>query len=152
MDKIGLPHVGTYRDAADQQTLRVLKTNGIKVAYLSYIYGTNGMPVPAGKEYLVNLIDENLMKDEIGRAKKESDIVVMSLHWGNEYQRFPTEKQKELAQLPVNEGVDKLFGHHPHVLQPMEWMKVSDGRTALVIYSLGNFLSGQMWDYKDIGS
>ncbi|MBT2638048.1 CapA family protein [Bacillus sp. ISL-39] len=151
MEAAGLPYVGSYKDDADKHELRILNKNGIYVSYLSYTYGTNGIPVPFGKDHLVNLIDREAMKAEIHRARTESDIVVMSIHWGNEYQRFPTSDQKELAQFLINEGVDIIFGHHPHVLQPMEWLMATDGRKALVVYSLGNFLSGQMWDYKDIG-
>ncbi|WP_394140772.1 CapA family protein [Cytobacillus oceanisediminis] len=151
MDQIGLPHVGTSRSANERQTLKIMNINGIKAAYLSYTYGTNGIPVPKGKDYLVNLIDKPLMQEEIYRAKNEADIVVISLHWGNEYQLQPTDEQKELAKYLVDEGVDIIFGHHPHVLQPMEWIEAKDGRKSLVVYSLGNFLSGQMRDYKDIG-
>jgi poly-gamma-glutamate capsule biosynthesis protein CapA/YwtB (metallophosphatase superfamily) len=151
METAGLPYVGSFKDPEDQKKLRILNKNGISVAYLSYTYGTNGIPVPIGKDHLVNLIDRELMKAEIKLANEQSDIVVMSIHWGNEYQRFPTEEQKSLAQFLVDEGADVIFGHHPHVLQPMEWLKAEDGRNALVVYSLGNFLSGQMWDYKDIG-
>ncbi|HAQ07976.1 MAG TPA: capsular biosynthesis protein [Bacillus bacterium] len=151
METAGLPYVGSFKNPEDQRRLRVLNKNGIKVAFLSYTYGTNGIPVPKGKDHLVNLIDHSLMQAEIKRAKEQSDIVVMSIHWGNEYQRFPTVDQEELAQFLVDEGVDIIFGHHPHVLQPMEWLEAQDGRKAFVVYSLGNFLSGQMWDYKDIG-
>lgn len=151
MEAAGLPYVGSFKNAQDQQELRILNKYGMKVCYLSYTYGTNGIPVPFGKDHLVNLIDRELMKSEINRAKSQSDVVVMSIHWGNEYQRFPTDDQKELAQFLVDEGVDIIFGHHPHVLQPMDWLTAADGRKALVVYSLGNFLSGQMWDYKDIG-
>ncbi|WP_102275651.1 CapA family protein [Cytobacillus massiliigabonensis] len=151
LDTIRLPHVGTYKNANEKQKLQVLESNGIRVAYLSYTYGTNGIPVPKGKEFLVNLIDQKAMKEEITRAKQEADIIVMSIHWGNEYQRFPTAEQKELAQFLADEGVHVIFGHHPHVLQPMEWRKAADGHKTLVIYSLGNFLSGQNNNYKDIG-
>ena len=151
LSEVGLPYVGSFKDSEDKQRLRVLDHNGVKIAYLSYTYGTNGIPVPEGKDFLVNLIEKEAMKAEIHRAKEVSDVVVMSIHWGNEYQRFPDDIQKDLAHFIVNEGVDIIFGHHPHVLQPMEWIQADDGRQAFVIYSLGNFLSGQMWDYKDIG-
>ena len=151
LNRVGLPYVGSFKDPSDQQTLRVINKNGIKLAFLSYTYGTNGIPVPQGKDHLVNLIDQEKMKMEIHRAKKEADVVIMSIHWGNEYQRFPSDQQKTLAQFLVNEGADIIFGHHPHVLQPIEWLTDQNGRPALVVYSLGNFLSGQMWDYKDIG-
>lgn len=151
MTKAGLPYVGAFKNPDDKERLRILNKNGVDIAYLSYTYGTNGIPVPEGKDYLVNLIDKEAMKEEIHRARKQADAVVMSIHWGKEYQRFPDEIQKELAQFLVDEGVDVVFGHHPHVLQPMEWIEAKDGRQALVVYSLGNFLSGQIWDYKDIG-
>ncbi|MBP2242280.1 poly-gamma-glutamate synthesis protein (capsule biosynthesis protein) [Cytobacillus eiseniae] len=151
MDKINLPNVGTYRDDSSKQELQILTNKRIKVAYLSYTYGTNGIPVPSGKDYLVNLIDKEAMKEEIHRANNKADVIVMSIHWGNEYQRYPTVDQKELAQFLVDEGVDIIFGHHPHVLQPMEWLTTADGTDALVVYSLGNFLSGQNNKYKDIG-
>jgi poly-gamma-glutamate capsule biosynthesis protein CapA/YwtB (metallophosphatase superfamily) len=150
-NRVGLPYVGAFKDSTDQQTLRVQNINGINLAFLSYTYGTNGIPVPKGKEYLVNLIDQEKMKQEIHRAKQEADVVIMSIHWGNEYQRIPSQQQKDLAQFLVNEGVNIIFGHHPHVLQPMQWLTDANGRKAFVIYSLGNFISGQMRDYKDIG-
>lgn len=151
LESVGLPYVGSFKDKEDQNKLRILNKNGIRIGFLSYTYGTNGIPVPTGKDYLVNLIDKDKMREEISAAKELSDLVVMSIHWGNEYQRFPNQDQEDLAQYLVNQGVDVIFGHHPHVLQPMEWLQAADGRKALVVYSLGNFLSGQMWDYKDLG-
>lgn len=150
-ENVGLPYVGHFKDISDKEKLRILSTNGIQIAYLSYTYGTNGIPVPKGKDYLVNLIDKDKMKTEIHRAKEVADVVIMSLHWGNEYQRFPTEEQKKFAQFLADEGIDVLFGHHSHVLQPMEMLTAKDGRKVFVVYSLGNFLSGQIRDYKDIG-
>ncbi|MCM3691255.1 CapA family protein [Neobacillus niacini] len=151
LNSIGLPHVGSFLNQEDRQKLRIIHKNGIKLAFLSYTYGTNGIPIPDGKDFLVNLINRDLMSDEISRAKKEADVVIMSIHWGNEYQRIPTDEQKDLANYLANEGVDIIFGSHPHVLQPMEWIDTGDGRKTFVIYSLGNFISGQVRDYKDIG-
>jgi poly-gamma-glutamate capsule biosynthesis protein CapA/YwtB (metallophosphatase superfamily) len=151
LNSIGLPHVGSFLNQEDRQKLRIIYKNGIKLAFLSYTYGTNGIPIPDGKDFLVNLINRDLMSDEISRAKKEADVVIMSIHWGNEYQRIPTNEQKDLANFLANEGVDIIFGSHPHVLQPMEWIDTGDGRKTFVIYSLGNFISGQVRDYKDIG-
>jgi poly-gamma-glutamate capsule biosynthesis protein CapA/YwtB (metallophosphatase superfamily) len=151
LNSIGLPHVGSFLNAEDRQKLRIINKNGIKLAFLSYTYGTNGIPIPDGKDFLVNLINRDIMSEEIGRAKKEADVVIMSIHWGNEYQRIPTNEQKDLASFLANEGVDIIFGSHPHVLQPMEWIQTEDGRNSFVIYSLGNFISGQVRDYKDIG-
>ncbi|WP_226674675.1 CapA family protein [Rossellomorea aquimaris] len=151
-EKISMPYVGAFKSREDQERIRTFNVNGIKFALLSYTYGTNGIPVPKGKEYLVNLIDEHKMIQEITKAKNLNvDLVVLSLHWGNEYQRFPTEEQERLAKVLTDNGVDIIFGHHPHVLQPIQTYKTSDGREAVVVYSLGNFLSGQKDDFKDIG-
>ncbi|MDX8344349.1 CapA family protein [Rossellomorea sp. YZS02] len=151
-EKISMPYVGAFKSREDQERIRTFNVNGIKFALLSYTYGTNGIPVPKGKEYLVNLIDEHKMIQEITKAKDLNvDLVVLSLHWGNEYQRFPTEEQERLAKVLTDKGVDIIFGHHPHVLQPIQTYKTSDGREAVVVYSLGNFLSGQKDDFKDIG-
>ena len=151
LDSIGLPHVGSFIDKKDQDALRIINKKGIKTAFLSYTYGTNGIPVPFGKDYLVNIINREQMSEEIHRARLQADVVIMSIHWGNEYQRYPTEDQKELARFLADQGADVIFGSHPHVLQPMEWIKAKDGRQVLTVYSLGNFISGQMRDYKDIG-
>jgi len=150
-NRVGLPYVGHFANEDDKNTIRVLNSNGISFAFLAYTYGTNGIPVPEGKEYLVNLIDVEAMKKEIARAKEVADVIVMSMHWGNEYQRLPSDEQKYLATVLAESGADIIFGHHPHVLQPMDWIETTDGRKVFVVYSLGNFLSGQMWDYKDIG-
>ncbi|GIN84144.1 hypothetical protein J6TS2_05300 [Heyndrickxia sporothermodurans] len=150
-EKKDLPYVGTFKDKKDQHTLRIVNVNGIKVAILAYTYGTNGIPVPKGKEYLVNVIDSDKILNEIKRARSQADLVILNLHWGIEYMRTPTKEQKALAKLLTDGGADVILGHHPHVLQPIERLHTSDGRNALVIYSLGNFISGQMWDYKDIG-
>ena len=151
MDQISLPFVGTYRSLEEQQQLRVLERKGMKVGYMSYTYGTNGIPVPEGQEYLVNLIDKEQMANEIARMKDVADVIVMSMHWGNEYVLFPNSVQKDLAQFLTDEGVDIIFGHHPHVLQPMQWLYDEKGEPTLVVYSLGNFLSGQNTEWRDIG-
>lgn len=146
-----LPYVGTFKDVNDQQKIRVQSVNGIKIAVLAYTYGTNGIPVPDGKDYLVNLINKDTILSELKRARQVADLVILNLHWGIEYNRQPNEDQKMLAKLFTDGGADIILGHHPHVLQPVEKFHTRDGRDAYVIYSLGNFLSGQMWDYKDIG-
>jgi len=151
LNSIGLPHVGSFVNEQDREKLRILNKNGIKIAFLAYSYGTNGIPIPDHKDFLVNLINRDIMKKEIERAKKVADVVVMSIHWGIEYQRVPDEEQKDLANFLANEGVDVIFGSHPHVLQPMDWITRKDGKKTFVIYSLGNFISGQTGENKNIG-
>lgn len=143
-EELDMTYVGSYKDQEDKETLRVIDTEeGISVAFLAYTYGTNGIPVPEGKDYLVNLIDKENIKAEIERAKEAADVVLLSLHFGLEYEPYPSDEQKDLAQFAADEGVHAVIGHHPHVLQPIEWVEGKDGNETLVIYSLGNFLSSQ---------
>lgn len=150
-NKIGLLYTGAYKSPEDQTVIRTIKKNGITFSFLAYTYGTNGIPVPKDKPYLVNLIDLKRIENDIKLAKEKSDVVVVSLHFGNEYQRMPNDEQKHIAQTVINQGADIILGHHPHVLQPMEWIEAKDGRKGFVVYSLGNFLSSQKSIYREIG-
>ncbi|WP_413233000.1 CapA family protein [Oceanobacillus sp. 1P07AA] len=141
---IDMLYEGAYQSKEDQEKIRVLETEeGITIASLAYTYGTNGIPVPHGKEYLVNLIDREKMQKDIIEAKKIADVIVLSLHFGNEYEPYPNQSQKDLAKFAADLGVDVIIGHHPHVLQPIDWVEGKDGHQTLVAYSLGNFLSNQ---------
>ncbi len=151
-ENIDMMYTGAYKSEADSDKLRVYETDeGISVAFLAYTYGTNGLPVPEGKDYLVNLIDKELMANRIQEAKKQADAVVLSMHFGNQYERLPSDGQKELVQFAADNGVDIVLGHHPHVLQPIDWVEGTNGNKTLVAYSLGNFLSGQDEFYRRIG-
>ena len=150
--KIDMMYTGAFKSWKDQQKIRVLQTDqDISVAFLAYTYGTNGIPVPDGKTYLVNLIDKQKMAADIAKAKKRSDVIVLSLHFGKQYERMPNERQKELVQFAADQGVQVVIGHHPHVLQPVDWVEGKDGNETFVAYSLGNFLSGQDEFYNCIG-
>jgi poly-gamma-glutamate synthesis protein (capsule biosynthesis protein) len=150
-DQLEMPYVGSYKDEADKDRLRVVEKNDIRFAFLGYTYGTNGIPVPTGKSHLVSLIDEERMLKDIETAREQADVVVMHLHFGQEYQRTPNDEQQRLAERMIDAGVDIIFGHHPHVLQPAEWVEREDGTRGFVIYSLGNFLSGQDELYRQLG-
>jgi poly-gamma-glutamate capsule biosynthesis protein CapA/YwtB (metallophosphatase superfamily) len=142
-DKIGMAHTGAYKSQSDRDQIRTVTKNGITLAFLAYTYGTNGIPLPEDKPYLVNLFQEDLMKKDIERAKKLSDVVVVAMHWGIEYQTVPNAEQLRLAKLLAEWGVDIVIGTHPHVLQPFAWIQREDGHKTFVMYSLGNFLSAQ---------
>lgn len=151
-EKIDMMYTGSFKSEADKDKLRVIETEeGISVAFLSYTYGTNGIPIPNGKDYLVNMIDRKVIEKEVNKARNLADVTIVSYHFGQEYQRTPNQEQKELAQFTADLGVDVIIGHHPHVLQPMEWLEGKDGNQVLVAYSLGNFLSGQYELYRRIG-
>ena len=100
LDKRGLLHTGTARTAAERNTPLILKKNNTKLGVLAYTYGTNGIPIPKGKDFCVNLIDTLKIKTDIQNAKKSgADVVMVFVHWGNEYQRYPSDSQKNGSQL-----------------------------------------------------
>ena len=131
-------------DLIEQKENKYIVRNGVKFGVLGYTYGTNGISLPSGKEYLVNLINKDRIKEDVERLKGTCDSIIVSIHWGEEYQTKPNAEQKELAKFIANLGVDVIIGEHPHVIQPMDWVERDDGKQTLVIYSLGNFLSSQV--------
>lgn len=133
---------GSQRSAKDSR-LKVKEINGVKVGFTTYTYGLNGYAPPVGKEYLVNLIDDELIRGDMEELNQISDVQVVSMHWGQEYQFVPDGEQQRLAQLLSDAGVDVIIGGHPHVIQPVDYLTGSGGNETLVIYSLGNFLSSQ---------
>ena len=150
LDEYGLDHYGTARSEDEQNTILVKDVNGVKIAFLAYTYGTNGISIPSGKEYSVNLIDKDLIKKHISSAKAQNvDVICVSMHWGTEYKLTPTSSQEDLADFLFENGVDIILGSHPHVLEPMEkrTITLNDGTTkdGFIIYSLGNFVSGQIY-------
>lgn len=148
---IGIKHSGAYLSAAQQKEITTITKNDITFSFLSFTYGTNGILTPAGKDYLVKRIDKNEIREDLADAKAVSDVVVLSLHFGLEYEAMPNTEQIDLAQFSADNGADIIIGHHPHVLQPAEWLDTTDGRKAFVVYSLGNFLSGQNVQERKIG-
>lgn len=151
-DDIGMERTGSYLSKEERDQITVMTVNDITFSFLSYTYGTNGIPTPSGKDYLVNRIDKDLINSDLQHAKEHSEIVVLNLHFGDEYEPFPNEYQLEIAQFAAENGADIILGHHPHVLQPPAWIETSDGRQVFVIYSLGNFLSGQNEIPRQIGT
>ncbi|ANU16489.1 capsular biosynthesis protein [Planococcus maritimus] len=148
---IGVVSSGAYLSAQQRADIPVLERNGITLSFLSYTYGTNGIPTPASQPYLVNRIDRELIREDLAAARKKSDVTVLSLHFGNEYEPMPTQEQLDLARFAADNGADIILGHHPHVLQPPAWIDTADGRRSFVFYSLGNFLSGQKGVERRIG-
>ena len=143
-DTLDILYVGAYQDETDKNSMRTIETDaGISLGFLAYTYGTNGIPIPEGKDYLVNMIDQERISAEIEEMKEVVDVIVVSMHFGDEDVNMPNQEQKELAQFLADEGADIILGHHSHVLQPAEWVEGQDGHDAFVIYSLGNFFSGQ---------
>ncbi|MCQ4725139.1 CapA family protein [Anaerotignum faecicola] len=154
LDSLGIEHIGTYKSAEDRENILIKDVNGIKIAFLSYTYGTNGIPAPEG--YLVNMLDENLIKNDISRAKAEgADFIVVLPHMGVEYETYTRDAYKEWADKMFEAGADIVVASHPHVLQPMEFKEVDNGdgttRDCFVIYSMGNFISSQTTPPRNAG-
>lgn len=136
--------VGSYMNQQQRDTLYplIIDTHGLKIALLNYTYGTNGYkPI---SPTIVNVIDTNQIKKDIKKARiKSADIVVMTVHWGTEYQTKAGTEQQKLAKLFVREGVDLVIGSHPHVVQNAEMFEIDSTRKVPVFYSLGNSISNQ---------
>ena len=125
LDDAGIAHVGTARTEEEQNTSFITDLNGIKTAFIAYTYGTNGIPAPKGKEFCINLIDEDLILNQINQAKSEgAELIVASMHWGVEYQTTENEEQNRLAEFLISNDVKVILGSHPHVIQPMKMLKV----------------------------
>ena len=130
---------GSYKSFEDRDRKVIKEINGIKYAFFSYTTWTNGLETPTGKEYLNNVYNEELAKNDIERVKDEVDIIIVAMHWGTEYSKGISDSQVEIANYLSSLGVDIIIGSHPHVVEPIEFI----GKT-MVIYSLGNFISDQV--------
>lgn len=145
LNRLGIAHIGTYKSASQrvQQLPYIATINGIKVAFLTYTYGTNGIDVQGS--VVVDYINRDLIAADIAAAREAgAEAVCVCMHWGIEYQLQPVASQKSLADFLVDQGVDLIIGSHPHVVEPME-MRYSPryGKNVLLVYSLGNFISNQ---------
>ena len=134
-------YTGTFKSQRDRDTIPTFNEKGIKIAMLSYTYGTNDIK-PENK-YQINYFNEAQIKKDVAKAKEQSDMVMVSAHWGNEGKHEPNAKQKKYAKVFADAGVDVVIGTHPHVIQPIQWVKGDNNHQTLVAYSLGNFLNGQ---------
>lgn len=143
LEAIGVDHVGTYHNLAARDSILpfVKNISGIKVGFLNYTYGTNGISVSG--DAVVDYIDRKQMKKDIARLRDAgAEILTVAVHWGDEYHLLHNATQKSLAEFLVNEGVDLIIGGHPHVIQPMEVRHNDElDKDVLVVYSLGNFIS-----------
>ena len=151
--KEGVMTAGSYCSFEDRNSVQIMEKNNISYSLLSYTYGTNGIPVPKGKEYLVNIWPtgwgnpendssyqeyKETVKADIEKVRNEVDLLMVAMHWGVEYTHTPTAYQKDMAQFLADNGVDIIIGSHPHVVMPVTWID-----DTLVIYSLGNLISAQ---------
>lgn len=144
LDKAKLPHTGTRRKGTKEDWHTTTQSGGLTIAWLACTLHTN-----FGKDDFDQVLHCFDKKDSVRKlvrrlAKKEGiDAVIVTPHWGKEYSHQPRKRQKEFAQRWVDAGATAIIGSHPHVIEPWDTLEASDGRAALVMYSLGNFFSHQ---------
>ena len=130
---------GSYSSQEERDEVIVKESNGIKYGFLSYTVQTNGLTIPSGKDYLVNVYSKETVKNDVEKYRDKVDILIVAMHWGEEYMTYPVNSQKEIAKYLSSLGVDIIIGCHPHVVEPIDFID-----NTLVIYSLGNFVSSQV--------
>jgi poly-gamma-glutamate capsule biosynthesis protein CapA/YwtB (metallophosphatase superfamily) len=134
----GVRHTGSFRTAAESRRILMLSVRGLRVAFLSYTYGTNGIPLP--HPWSVNLVSTAKVVADARRARRRgADLVIANLHWGDEYVHEPNAQQRDLARYLLRRRiVDVIVGQHVHVVQPIRQIA---GR--FVVFGEGNLLSNQ---------
>ena len=135
----GVIAAGSYTSKEEREKLQIEEVNGITYTLLSYTMQTNGLKVPTGKDYVVDVYNQTKVKNDVERYKDKVDVIMVAMHWGNEYQHYPSNSQKNVAKYLASLGVNIIIGAHPHVVQPIDFID-----DTLVIYSLGNFVSSQI--------
>ncbi len=146
----GIVLTGAYDGEEDLNTVKKHTVNGITFSYIGVTEYTNGNKMPQDSQLkLLNLADPYRTRDQIEadiqarivKAKQESDVVCVFMHWQQECNTQITDSQRAFVKKLVSWGADVIYGSGPHVLQPIEYMEKPDGGKALVAYSLGNFIS-----------
>ena len=146
----GVVEDGTNTSWEEYEELPVYDVNGISYVFVSWTYGMNGLQCPEGEEYLVNCYDGYMdtMLDQVRRGKELADVVIVAIHWGDEYSMEPNESQLTIARQLSDAGADIIIGNHVHCIQPVEWI---NGKT-ICFYALGNMISDQWpWEKSMIG-
>lgn len=150
LDRVGVRHAGSARTEEEARTATVLGSGPAKVAHLAYTYDTNGIPLPEGQPWAVNLIDEaRIVEDARAARRAGADVVVVSLHWGTEWQDAPDDRQLTLARnltaarTADRPDIDLILGTHAHV--PQAYEKVNG---TWVIYGMGDQIAGEMTNHE----
>ena len=135
--------LGIHKDDTESD-ITYIEKNNIKLSFVNYTYGLNGINLPKDKQYMVDLLgDDEKMKLYLKTAKDTSDVVIAILHIGTEYVYEPTKYHKDYVELCIDSGADIVLCAHPHVLEPYGEITTKNGNKGLVYYSLGNFMSNQ---------
>lgn len=142
--------LGDYLGSNEYDNIKIYVKQGIKIAFLSYTYGTNGLS-SISSDIVIPYLNEETVIRQISAARAAADLVFVSIHWGDENSFVPNSNQIYYAQLICDLGADVIIGHHPHVIQPVVWLEGTDGHKMLCAYSLGNFAAEMANDYNMVG-
>ncbi|AYL34532.1 CapA family protein [Streptomyces sp. PDY-4] len=152
LDRVGVRHAGSARTEAEARTTTVLRAGTARVAHLAYTYDTNGLPLPPDQPWAVSLADEaGIVADSRAARRAGADVVVVSLHWGTEWQETPDELQTALARSLTASAtggrpdIDLILGTHAHV--PQAYEKVNG---TWVIYGMGDQIAGEMTNHEGV--
>ena len=140
--------LGVHDSPEDAEQVKLVKCKALTLGFVDYTYGLNDIPIPEGKEYMIDVWDEKKVRKSIQKAKEQADVVIAVMHVGEEYNPDVDEMTADWTKVFLEEGVDLVIGSHPHVVRTMETLTGEDGHKMLVYYSLGNFISTQ----KDLPS
>ncbi|MEV6396078.1 CapA family protein [Streptomyces sp. NPDC051907] len=150
LDEAGVQHAGSARTAAEAERPAWLTAGGAWVAQLAYTFGTNDYPMPEGQPWAVNLIDERKIVEDARAARRAgADVVVVSLHWGTEWETDPDGQQLSLGRVLTasrtdgRPDIDLILGTHAHV--PQAYEKVNG---TWVVYGMGDQIAGTMINYS----
>lgn len=155
-DTLGVMATGTNRNEEESQEILTFEKENISFALLSYSFSTNGWPMPEEHPHALNMMEEEKILKDIERARNlEVDFVMVAVHWGLEYHLEENHHQRDLAEKMMYVGADIILGTHPHVIQPFEHVEMvdisGDKKDKFIIYSQGNFVSGQRTYPRAIG-
>lgn len=143
LDSMKVDNIGAYTNAEYRKKKMPFIKNikGFKVGMLNYTYGTNGIPIR--EDVVIDMINNDKMAADIKATRDAgAELVVVNIHWGDEYKLLPPESVKRIADFLCKQDVDMVIGGHPHVIQPMEVRtNPTTGKPVLLVYSMGNLIS-----------
>jgi poly-gamma-glutamate synthesis protein (capsule biosynthesis protein) len=155
LDEIGLLYTGTYASREESEQITIVEYEGFRIAILAFTFSTNGIPVPQGREYLVNMLTESKLTGDLAKARALApDLIVVLPHMGNEYEEYTRDVFLGWMDKALYHGADLVLASHPHVLQPMLMRELTDidgvTRKGFIMPSLGNFISCQFTEPREI--
>lgn len=152
-DTLAVLSIGGYKKS-DYDNVRVLDVKGVKIAFLSYTtlvnYG-HANDLPSGSEYIIPYANNEDITRQVTLAKEAADVIIVSMHWGDENVFGVTSQQQKYATLCADLGVDVVLGHHSHVVGGIEYLEGKNGGKTLVAYSLGNLCSTMLYARNMVG-